>query len=239
MIMKRLSTHFNASTTSNDDPTQLKQAEESWQYLEDMPLDLLEQKMDELGESLQQAIDFVRDQEEEVLEKLEEIDNLREKLNRATGEEHTAVLEELLEEENRCHLLAKTLIGQRRTLDTLKVTLNKYQQIFLKRKRDAIFNLDQQGLNFYSVGKDVSNVSWARQKNKFMLSYPVLYTASAALILLLTLPSAIFRVPPLSILQALGDQQGREAVLSGDSRKLQNYLREIKLQEKGDRDLEN
>ena len=48
MIMKRLSTHLNHSTASNDDPTQLKQAEESWQYLEQMPLDLLEQKMDEL-----------------------------------------------------------------------------------------------------------------------------------------------------------------------------------------------
>jgi len=237
MIMKRLSTHFNDSTASNDDPTQLKQAEESWQYLEEMPLDLLEQKMDELGQSLQQAIDFVRDQEEEVLEKLEEIDKLREKLDTATDEEHTAVLDELLEEENRCHLLAKTLIGQRRTLDTLKGTLNKYQQIFLKRKRETIFQLDQQGLNFYAVGSEPSNFSQGKRRRKFILSYPVLYTTSAALIFLLTLPSAILRVPPLSILQALGDQQGREAVLSGDSRKLQNYLREIKLQEKRDRDL--
>jgi len=239
MIMKRLSTHLNDSTASNDDPTQLKQAEESWQYLEQMPLDLLEQKMDELGQSLQQAIDFVRDQEEEVLEKLEEIDKLREKLDTATGEEHTAVLDELLEEENRCHLLAKTLIGQRRTLDTLKGTLNKYQHIFLKRKREVIFNLDQQELNFYSVGHESSNFSQAKRTRKFILSYPVLYTASAALIFLLTLPSAILRVPPLSILQALGDQQGREAVFSGDSRKLQNYLRQIQLQEKRDRDWEN
>jgi len=239
MIMKRLSTHRKDSAQRNDDPTQLKQGEESWQYLEDMPLDLLEQKMDELGQSLQQAIDFVRDQEEEVLEKLEEIDKLREKLDTATGEKHTAVLDELLDEENRCHLLAKTMIGQRRTLDTLKGTLNKYQQIFLKRKRETIFQLDQQGLNFYAVGSEPSNFSQGKRTRKFILSYPVLYTASAALIFLLTLPSAILRVPPLSILQALGDQQGREAVLSGDSRKLQNYLREIKLQEKRDQNLGN
>ncbi len=221
------------------DPTVLKSEEGNWQHLEEMPLDALEKKVDELEASLQQAVNFVRDQEEEVLQKLDEIDNLRGKLPTVMGQEYTALTDEILEEEDRYHFLAKTLIGQRRNLEALKLSLNQHQQIFLKRKREAIHKLEEQGLNVYSVDHQVSYFSPLKHRFQFTFSYSVLYAASAALIFLLTLPSVIFRVSPLSILQALGDQQGREAVFSGDSWKLQNRLQEIQLQEEDYRDLEN
>lgn len=212
--------------------------EKTWQSLQEMPLDALEQRVNKLQDSLQQAVNFVRDQEEEVLQKLDEIDKLRVKLNTVTGQERAALCNEILDQENHYNVLAKTVIGQRRNLERLKVSFNQHQQIFLKRQQDVINQLEEAGLDFY-VGSPVSNFPIFKRKQKFTVSYPVIYALSATMIFLLTLPSVMFRVSPLSIWQALGDRQSREAIFSGNTWKLQHRLQEIKLQQQNYADLED
>jgi len=116
----------------------------SWQALEAMPLDILQQKLEQLEGSFQEAASFVGVQEEEVLQQLQLIDNLREQLKTSTESERSTLLNELVEEQDRYRFLEETLVGQRRKLNQLEDTLTQHQQVFWQRQREAVLKVNPQ-----------------------------------------------------------------------------------------------
>jgi len=121
-----------------------QEGEVSWQALEAMPLDALQQKLEQLEGSFQEATSFVGAQEEEVLQQLKLIDNLREQLKTSTETERSTLLNELVEEQDRYRFLEETLVGQRRKLNRLEDTLTQHQQVFWKRQREAVLKVNRQ-----------------------------------------------------------------------------------------------
>ncbi|MBW4637130.1 MAG: pilus motility taxis protein HmpF [Gloeocapsa sp. UFS-A4-WI-NPMV-4B04] len=102
--------------------------------LEKMPLDQLQQIVQDLQQDLQNASRFVNDQEEELKFQQQTIDELQAKLNQATGSERTDLETELADEQNSYEFLNETLVGQRQNLRSRKAILNQHQGVMWQRQ---------------------------------------------------------------------------------------------------------
>lgn len=102
--------------------------------LEKMPLDQLQQIVQDLQQDLQNASRFVNDQEEELKFQQQTIDELQAKLTQATGSERTDLETELADEQNSYEFLNETLVGQRQNLRSRKAILTQHQKVMWQRQ---------------------------------------------------------------------------------------------------------
>lgn len=102
--------------------------------LEKMPLDQLQQIVQDLQQDLQNASRFVNDQEEELKFQQQTIDELQAKLNQANESERTNLETELADERNSYEFLNETLVGQRQNLRSRKAILTQHQGVMWQRQ---------------------------------------------------------------------------------------------------------
>lgn len=108
--------------------------------LENMPLGELEQKVDNLRQKLEKDVQFVKDQEEELMLQLKVIDELKQKVEAAIPYDSLGWETELSEEQDGYKMLEKSLEGSRRQLREREAILKKHMRIF--RSRTGIFDFD-------------------------------------------------------------------------------------------------
>jgi chromosome segregation ATPase len=101
--------------------------------LQKMSLEELQVKVQELQDNLRTTSSFVQEQEQELNYKKETIEELKRKIQQATGEELTRLEAELEDEKDGYDFLNKTLIGQRRSLLESQSILRQHQNILLGR----------------------------------------------------------------------------------------------------------
>lgn len=102
--------------------------------LEKMPLDQLQQLVQEMQRYLLKASQFVNDQEEELKFKQQTIDELQAQLNQA-DEYHRINLEMQLADEQDCYrMLNETLVGQRQNLRQRQQILSQHQMVLRRRQ---------------------------------------------------------------------------------------------------------
>jgi ABC exporter DevB family membrane fusion protein len=105
--------------------------------LEHMPLDELQDIVDNLRTDLEKSVRFVSDQEVELTAQNQAIADLEEKLQAASEYERFSLEVELANEQERKDLLEATLIGQRRNLRKQEATYNQYWRV-LRRRQGAL-----------------------------------------------------------------------------------------------------
>ena len=106
------------------------------QSLEEMPIEQLEQEFNSLKKSFDDAVSFVRDQEEELDYQLQSVRDLEGQLETANNQEQANVKNELAEEQDRYRFLEKTLVGQRRNLMAREDILEQHKKILKRRSGD-------------------------------------------------------------------------------------------------------
>jgi HlyD family secretion protein len=102
--------------------------------LEHMPVDELQNIVDDLRTDLEKSVRFVSDQEVELASQDQAIADLEEKLKLASEYERFSLEVELASERERKDLLEATLIGQRRNLRKQEATYNQYWRILRRRQ---------------------------------------------------------------------------------------------------------
>ncbi|NBD14980.1 MAG: hypothetical protein GVY04_02175 [Cyanobacteria bacterium] len=107
------------------------------QSLEAMPLEQLEEELNTMQESFEQAVSFVKDQEEELDYQLQSVRELEEQLKQARSSDKENIQNELAEEEDRYRFLEKTLVGQRRNLMSREDIIEQYRIILTRRQGDS------------------------------------------------------------------------------------------------------
>lgn len=104
------------------------------QSLEAMPIEELEQEFHHMQKSFEDAVSFVKDQQEELDYQLQSVRELEEQLKQASESEQQNIENELLEERDRYRFLEKTLVGQRRNLMAREDILQQYQETLKRRQ---------------------------------------------------------------------------------------------------------
>jgi chromosome segregation ATPase len=107
--------------------------------LEQMPLEQLQQLIQNLQEDLRKNSQFVNDQEEELKFQKQTVEELQAKINGAESSEKNQVEIELAEEFDRYQMLNQTLVGQRQNLRVRKAVLQQHLHILWR----------QQGVNYF------------------------------------------------------------------------------------------
>ena len=126
-----------AETSEEDNISQI-----DLQALENMPLDQLQQVVQDLQRDLQKNSQFVNDQEEELNLQQQTIDDLSAKLSQVSDNDRMNIEMELAEEQDSYNLLNETLVGQRQSLRDRKHILNEHQEVLWRRQE--IDNEDKQ-----------------------------------------------------------------------------------------------
>lgn len=117
---------------------QLKiQQEVDTQSLEQMPIEELEQELETMKKSFEDAVSFVKDQEEELDYQLQSVRELEDQLNKAGSAEEENIKNELAEEQDRFRFLEKTIVGQRRNLMAREDILEQYKEILKRRQGNS------------------------------------------------------------------------------------------------------
>ena len=101
--------------------------------LEQMPLNVLQQKARELQEELEKGFRFVSDQEEELTMQRMDMNEIEAKLARASGDEQNTLQQELADNQEGFKFLNQTLVGQRRNLRKQERVLNVHQNTLWRR----------------------------------------------------------------------------------------------------------
>lgn len=102
--------------------------------LEKLPLDELQQLVQEMEAELVKLSGFVQSQEEELTAKQHEIEELRTRIQAANEYDRLNLENELADEQDGYQMLNETLVGQRRNLQLRKSILNQHQGILCRRQ---------------------------------------------------------------------------------------------------------
>lgn len=105
--------------SSVNDPRQLLEA----------PIDSLESSIDRLQQDLEKLTVFVREQEDELILKRQVVRKLQRKVNLAPIPERFALERELIQEQENKEMLDRTLVGQRRNLESKREILRQYKEM--------------------------------------------------------------------------------------------------------------
>lgn len=105
--------------------------------LNKMPLADLQKGVQELERDLEKLSQFVESQEEELVLKQQEIDELQEKIHSVSEYERLNLENELADEQDGYQMLNETLVGQRRNLREREGVLKKHQSILRRRQGHA------------------------------------------------------------------------------------------------------
>lgn len=106
--------------------------------LEEMPLEELEGIVENLRAELESAVNFVGDQEEELVLQCQAVRELEKKLKEAKPHDVLSFRVALANERERQNLLEATLVGQRRNLRKQEASFNQHWKIL--RRRQGAFN---------------------------------------------------------------------------------------------------
>lgn len=102
--------------------------------LEQMKIEDLQPLVKELERDLKRSLQFVNGQEEELESKEKELDELRQKIRRATEFDRLSLESELTDEQDAYQFLNKTLVGQRRSLKEQDGLLQQHRVVLAKRQ---------------------------------------------------------------------------------------------------------
>jgi HlyD family secretion protein len=130
--------------------------------LEHMPVDELQNIVDDLRTDLEKSVRFVSDQEVELATQDQTIAELEEKLKLASEYERFSLEVELASERERKDLLEATLIGQRRNLRKQEATYNQYWRVL--RRRQGAFE-GEGGYAAQPNGIEPALISFAEPEN--------------------------------------------------------------------------
>ncbi|MGI2908108.1 pilus motility taxis protein HmpF [Tolypothrix sp. VBCCA 56010] len=122
--------------------------------LEKMPLQELQQTVQDLHEKLQIDSSFVHEQEVELKFKQDIIDELQSKLNQASDNDHINLEMELADEKDLYQMLNETLVGQRRSL-LLRQESFKQHQAVLHRRQGQSANEDDQKIDLVPILRQI------------------------------------------------------------------------------------
>lgn len=118
--------------------------------LEKMPLEELQQTVQDLHEKLQIDSSFVHEQEVELKFKQDTIDELQNKLNQASDNDHINLEMELADEKDLYQMLNETLVGQRRSLLERHESFKQHQAV-LHRRQGQSANQDDQKIDLVPI----------------------------------------------------------------------------------------
>ncbi|HBK23995.1 MAG TPA: hypothetical protein DDZ60_16315 [Planktothrix sp. UBA10369] len=104
------------------------------QALEAMPLEQLETEVKQLEKEWDRWFRMVKEQEEELKYKLEDIGEIQEKIKTVSDSERENLQTELTDEQDAYQMLNETLVGQRRTLKEREEHKTQYQAVLLRRQ---------------------------------------------------------------------------------------------------------
>jgi len=121
------------------------------QSLEAMPLKQLEEELNTMQDSFEQAVSFVKDQEEELDYQLQSVRDLEEQLKQARSSEKENIKNELAEEEDRYRFLEKTLVGQRRNLMSREDIIDQYKIILKRRQGNSDCEAEMQRIDLSPI----------------------------------------------------------------------------------------
>ncbi|MDY6805134.1 MAG: pilus motility taxis protein HmpF [Cyanobacteriota bacterium] len=102
--------------------------------LEKMPIEELQQKVDELQRELQKSIGFVNDQEEELALEREEMEELKTQMAAASEYDRLQLEMELNEQQENYKFLNESLVGSQRNLRERQDTMNLHQSVLRRRQ---------------------------------------------------------------------------------------------------------
>ncbi len=102
--------------------------------LEKMPIEQLQQKVDELQRELLKSIGFVKDQEEELALQLEEMEELKAQMAAASEYDRLQLETELNEQQENYKFLNESLVGSQRNLRERQDTTNLHQSVLRRRQ---------------------------------------------------------------------------------------------------------
>lgn len=102
--------------------------------LKKMPLEQLQQIVQDLQKDLQNASRFVNDQEEELKLQQQTIDELQAQLNQASENDRPNLAAQLTDERDSYQFLNETLVGQRQNLRVRKQILHQHQVVMWRRQ---------------------------------------------------------------------------------------------------------
>ncbi|MGC9524984.1 MAG: pilus motility taxis protein HmpF [Limnospira sp.] len=147
-----------AESAANRSPSGIKVDKEA---LEKMPVEQLRAEVERLQQEWDRWFRLVNDQEEELKYKREEIEELQQQIEQASGGDRAAKEAELADERDAYQMLEKTLEGQRRTLGEREDHMNQYQAVLLERQGGAA----QAGVaNFPSILAELRQQQEASQR---------------------------------------------------------------------------
>ena len=122
-----------ASRQSESDPVTVS-VKVDVQALEAMSLEQLKTEVKQLEKEWDRWFRMVREQEEELKYKLEDIKEIQEKLKTISDSERENLQTELTDEQDAYQMLNETLVGQRRTLKEREEHKTQYQAVLLRRQ---------------------------------------------------------------------------------------------------------
>ena len=104
------------------------------QALENMAVEELQQKVEELQQDLKRASGFVKDQEEELGYQQDAIDELKQKIEQASEYDRLSLETELTSEQESYDFLNQSLVGSRRNLAEREMVFKIHQSILRQRQ---------------------------------------------------------------------------------------------------------
>lgn len=122
-----------ASRQSEDEPVAVS-VKVDIQALEAMPLEQLQAEVEQLKQEWDRWSGFVKDQEEELKYKLEEIGEIQEELKTANDGDRESLQTKLADEQDAYQMLNETLVGQRRTLKEREDHKTQYEGVLNRRR---------------------------------------------------------------------------------------------------------
>ncbi|MDZ8080729.1 MAG: pilus motility taxis protein HmpF [Nostoc sp. DcaGUA01] len=130
--------------------------------LQKMPLEELQKIVQDLQHKLEIDASFVHDQEQELKYKQEAIEELQNKLNQASDQDHINLELELTDEKDLYEMLNSSLVGQRRNMLQHQKFLKQHQNVLLRRQGHTI--ADEEEGNQINLGPVLLQIETQRQQ---------------------------------------------------------------------------
>jgi chromosome segregation ATPase len=116
-----------------------------------MPLGELEAKVNSVQGDLDKLVRFVNDQEEELTLQCQTVQEVQDKLRKASDFERIDLENEFAEEQERKEFLDETLVGQRRNLKERQEVLLQYLRVLRRRQGVMDFDGNAQTINIEPI----------------------------------------------------------------------------------------
>jgi chromosome segregation ATPase len=119
--------------------------------LEKMPLGDLQKIVEDLQKDLEKIVRFVNEQEEELTLQCQTVEEVQQKLDRASDYDRLSIEQELADEKEAKNMLDETLVGQRRQLRERQEYFLQHLRIFRRRQGVIDFENNAQQINLEPI----------------------------------------------------------------------------------------